>query len=132
MNRADVIPESHLDLLTRPLFGHFATIRPDGAAQVNPMWFLWDGENLKLTNTTTRRKYRNVSVNPRVALSVIDPTQPYRYLEVRGSVVRIDPDPEGAFFQVLADRYGMAMDGPVADAADRIVFVIRPDRGSAQ
>ncbi len=75
MNRADVIPESHLDLLTRPLFGHFATIRPDGAAQVNPMWFLWDGENLKLTNTTTRRKYRNVSVNPRVALSVIDPTQ---------------------------------------------------------
>lgn len=132
MSRVDVIPESHLDLLTRPLFGHFATIRPDGAAQVNPMWFLWDGENLKLTNTTTRRKYRNVSENPRVALSVIDPTQPYRYLEVRGSVVRIDPDPEGAFFAVLADRYGLAMDGPVADAAERIVLVIRPDRVSVQ
>jgi PPOX class probable F420-dependent enzyme len=132
MNPADVIHESHIDLLTRPLFGHFATIRPDGAAQVNPMWFLWDGENLKLTNTTTRRKYRNVNQNPRVALSVIDPSRPYRYLEVRGSVVRIDPDPEGAFFQVLADRYGMAMDGPVGDAADRIVLVIRPDRVSAQ
>ncbi|MBT0767405.1 PPOX class F420-dependent oxidoreductase [Kineosporia sp. J2-2] len=127
-----VIPASHLDLLDRPLYGHFATVRPDGAAQVNPMWFVWDGEHLRLTNTTTRHKYRNVTANPRVALSVVDPDQPYRYLEVRGTVERIEPDPAGDFFAVLAHRYGMTMDGPVADAADRVVYVIRPDAVSSQ
>lgn len=127
-----VIPESHLDLLVRPLYGHFATVRPGGGPQVNPMWFLWDGENLRLTNTTTRYKYRNVTANPQVALSVVDPGQPYRYLEVRGTVTSIEPDPEGSFFQVLADRYGLAMDGPPGDVADRVVYVIRPDQVSSQ
>ncbi|GLY19607.1 PPOX class F420-dependent enzyme [Kineosporia sp. NBRC 101677] len=127
-----MIPQTHLDLLTRPLFGHLATIRPEGRPQVNPMWFLWDGEHLKLTNTTTRHKYRNVTAHPQVALSVVDPDEPYRYLEVRGTVTSIEPDPDGAFFAVLAERYGMTMQGPVADAQHRVVYVVRPEQVSLQ
>ncbi|WYB33658.1 PPOX class F420-dependent oxidoreductase [Streptomyces sp. SM1P] len=78
-----------------PLFAHLATIRPDSTPQVNPMWFGWDGEYLYFTNTTTRYKYRNVTQHPVVSVSINDPEQPYRYLEIRGSVERIDPDPEG-------------------------------------
>jgi hypothetical protein len=55
-----LIPASHQDLLTRPLFAHLATIRPDGTPQANPMWFAWDGSHLRFTNTTARRKYRVV------------------------------------------------------------------------
>lgn len=127
-----MIPDSHVDLLTRPLFAHLATVRPDGMPQVNPMWFGWDGTHLRFTNTTTRRKHRNVTGEPRVAVSINDPDQPYRYLEVRGRVDRIDPDPEAAFFAELAQRYSLPMDGPPADAGDRVVFVVRPEAVSFQ
>jgi nitroimidazol reductase NimA-like FMN-containing flavoprotein (pyridoxamine 5'-phosphate oxidase superfamily) len=49
----NVVPESHVDLLERPLFAHLATSREDGWPQVNPMWFAWDGTYLKLTGTAT-------------------------------------------------------------------------------
>ncbi|MFI6445446.1 PPOX class F420-dependent oxidoreductase [Kitasatospora sp. NPDC050543] len=127
-----IIPEGYRDLLERPLFAHLATIRPDGLPQVNPMWFHWDGEFVRFTNTTTRYKYRNVTANPRVAFSVNDPDQPYRYLEVRGTVEWIDPDPTAAFFLALADRYGMRMDGPPADAEHRVIYVVRPTATSHQ
>lgn len=127
-----VVPESHIDLLQRPLYGHLATLRTDGWPQVNPMWFVWDGEHLRFTSTTVRQKYRNVTAHPEVAISVVDPDEPYRYLEVRGTVVRIEPDPTGAFFDTLAKRYGMAMDGPVADAANRVIFVVKPTATSQQ
>lgn len=127
-----MIPDSHIDLLTRPLFAHLATVRPDGMPQVNPMWFGWDGAHLRFTNTTTRRKHRNVTGDPRVAVSINDPDQPYRYLEIRGRVERIEPDPGAAFFAELAQRYSLPMDGPPGDAADRVVFVVRPEAVSYQ
>jgi PPOX class probable F420-dependent enzyme len=128
----NVIPQSHADLLERPLFGHFATSREDGWPQVNPMWFAWDGTHLKLTGTTIRYKYKNIIRDPKVALSINDPDQPYRYLEVRGTVTDILDDHTGRFFAELASRYGMRLDGPPGDAAHRIVYVIRPDRVSFQ
>jgi PPOX class probable F420-dependent enzyme len=127
-----MIPDSHRDLLERPLFAHLATIRPDGMPQVNPMWFSWDGTFLRFTNTTTRRKFRNVTAEPRVAVSINDPDAPYRYLEVRGRVERIEPDPTGAFFLELAERYGLDIDGPPPDAADRVVLVVEPEATSQQ
>ncbi len=127
-----MIPAEYADLLTRPLFGHLATVRPDGTPQANPMWFSWDGEYLRFTNTTTRKKYRNVTAEPRIAMSVNDPDRPYRYLEVRGTVERIEPDPGAAFFMELAKRYGLELDGPPGDAADRVVFVVRPEVVSYQ
>jgi PPOX class probable F420-dependent enzyme len=127
-----VIPDSHADLLDRPLYGHLGTVRPDGQPQVNPMWFSYDGEFLYFTNTKTRQKYRNVAADPRISLSINDPDEPYRYLEVRGRVERIDPDPTAKLFADLAARYGMHLDGPPADAADRVVIVVRPERVSFQ
>jgi PPOX class probable F420-dependent enzyme len=127
-----VIPDDYRDLLERPLYAHLATIRPDGKPQVNPMWFAWDGEYLRFTNTSVRQKYKNVTANPDVAISVNDPDQPYRYLEVRGRVVRIDEDPEGEFFAELAERYGLKLDGPVGDAQYRVVYVVEPTAISKQ
>ena len=59
------VPAGYHDLLERPLYGHLATTRPDGAVQVSPMWFDWDGELLRFAHTTKRQKYRNVQRNPR-------------------------------------------------------------------
>jgi PPOX class probable F420-dependent enzyme len=99
------VPAGYDDLLERPLYGHLATTRPDGSVQVSPIWFDWDGELLRFAHTTKRQKYRNVQRNPRVAMSISDPDNPYRYLELRGWVGRIDPDPTATFFRKIAKRY---------------------------
>ena len=124
---AEIIPDEARDLLERPLLANLATVREDGSPQVNPMWFAWDGEFIRFTHTNFRRKYRNIKANPAVSISIVDPDDPYRYIEVRGSVERIDPDPTGAFFVELAERY-RAPFGTEApkDAPDRVIFVVRP------
>ncbi|MEY9893828.1 PPOX class probable F420-dependent enzyme [Catenulispora sp. MAP12-49] len=127
-----VIPDSHADLLERPVFCHLATIRADGTPHVNPMWFLWDGEFLSFTTSTKRAKYRELSERPSAAVSINDPEAPYRYLELRGTVERIEPDPEGEFFAVLADRYALPMDGPVGDAPARVRIYLRPAHATFQ
>ncbi|TMR03093.1 PPOX class F420-dependent oxidoreductase [Nonomuraea turkmeniaca] len=127
-----MIPESHKDLLERPLFAHLATIGPDGAPNVNPVWTLWDGEFLRFTTTTDRRKHRNVVQNPYVAVSINDPDRPYRYLEIRGVVERVEPDSSGDFFDVLATRYGLEYKRPVGDAERRVVIVMKPTRTTSQ
>lgn len=125
------IPEDYRDLLERPTFAHLATIRPDGTAQVNTMWFKWDGEFLYFTHISGRQKYRNVTANPSVAISIADPDDQYRHLEVRGTLERIDPDPAGDFFVELAKRYDAPFGtNPPSDAADRIVIVVRPTKTS--
>lgn len=127
-----MIPDDLLYLLERPLYGHLATIRPDNTAQVNPMWFAWDGEFLKFSNTSVRQKYRNIKANPSVAMSVTDPDAPYRYLEVRGVVERIEPDPTGSFFVELAVRYGNENPSAPGDAQHRVIYYVRPTAISSQ
>lgn len=126
------IPDGYEDLFDRPLFGHLATVRPDGNPAVTPMWFSWDGELLRFTHTTQRAKVRNVQHNPHVALSVNDPERPYRYLQARGTVEGIEPDPDGAFYVELARRYGRDNPTPPPDAADRVVIAVRPFAYSKQ
>ena len=119
-------PESHTDLLDRPLFAHLATIRPDGSPQSNVMWYVWDGERIRMTHTKTRQKFRNFAHDPRVALSILDPDNPYRYLEIRGSVEKIeDDDAAASFYQSLMQRYGSVY--PVPDADVRVIVTIRPE-----
>ena len=120
------LPGAFRDLLERPLFAHLATVRPDGSPQSSVMWFDWDGSRLRLTHTKTRQKFANLAAEPRVALSIADPDDQYRFLEVRGRVESIEDDDEAAsFYQGLQHRYGM--DYEVTDAPVRVVMTIRPE-----
>jgi PPOX class probable F420-dependent enzyme len=120
-------PESHADLLDKPTFAHLATVRPDGSPQSSVMWFAWDGERIRMTHTKTRQKFRNLAEEPRVALSIADPDDAYRFLEVRGTVESIeDDDAEASFYQSLQKRYGQSY--RIADADVRVILIIRPDK----
>jgi PPOX class probable F420-dependent enzyme len=99
------IPSSHADLLDSTALAHVATIGPDGKPQNNPVWFGWDGTHVLFSQTTGRQKYRNLQVNPEVALSIVDNANAYRYLEVRGTVVEIADDPGNAFINSMAKKY---------------------------
>lgn len=126
MTDVPVLPETHADLLTRPLFAHLATLRPDGAPQSNVMWFDWDGERIRMTHTRTRQKFRNLQRDPRVALSIADPDDPYRFLEVRGVVERVDDDDaQASFYRSLQERYANVYD--ITDAPVRVIVTIRPE-----
>ena len=119
------LPESHLDLLQRPLLCHLATVSPGGRPQSNPMWFLWDGQQLRFTHTNTRRKFRQLADNPHLAISVVDPANPARYIEVRATVDRIEDDPTGAFYATLSERYGRGGQPP-PDAPTRVMITATP------
>jgi PPOX class probable F420-dependent enzyme len=121
------IPTGYEDLLQRPLYANLATVRPDGAPQSNVMWFEWTGQAIRLTHTKNRQKYRNLEHEPRVALSIADPDDPLRFLEIRGVVASIDDDDDTAsFYKALQHRYGE--DYQVTDADVRVVVTIRPTR----
>ena len=127
-SHTSVIPESHADLLAQPALAHVATVGPNGEPQNNPVWFGWDGEHLMFSQTTARQKYRNVQDEPRVALSIVDVNNPYRYLEIRGKVERIDPDPDNAFINSMAKKYMDADVYPWHQPGDeRVVVVVHPE-----
>jgi PPOX class probable F420-dependent enzyme len=85
------IPESHRDILEKKGYAHVATLGPHGEPESNPVWYGWDGEALKFSNTKGRQKYRNLRRNPHIAVSITDPDNPYRYLEIRG-IAEIEDD----------------------------------------
>ncbi|HEX6548339.1 MAG TPA: PPOX class F420-dependent oxidoreductase [Candidatus Dormibacteraeota bacterium] len=120
-------PESHRDLLERPLFGDLATIGGDGAPRINPMWFLWDTEQavLKFTHTRERHNFQFLQREPRVAFSIWDPEDPYRYIQVRGVLENVEDDPTGAFYQTLQQRY-RGYTSEVKDRAVRVILTVRP------
>lgn len=118
------VPATHADLLERPLIAHLATIRSDGTPQSNPMWFMWRDGRILMTHTTTRHKYRQLQHEKRVAISICDDRDTYRYLEIRGVVERIDTDPGAAFYELLKARYGSAIQ--TVDAEERVIVVVKP------
>lgn len=121
-----MIPDELVDILQKNGFAHVATIGPDGEPQNNPVWYAWDGETIAISQTPGKQKYRNLQRDPRVALSIQDPADPYRYLEVRGEVASVEPDPDYAFIHSLANRY-MGQDYPYLEPDEkRLIVKIRP------
>jgi len=124
-----VIPEDVVDLLQPPAIAHVATIGPTGAPHVSPVIFAWDGELIRLSMNGDRQKRKNLARDPRVALSIVDPANPFRSVEVRGVVLRIEDDVDYAFNRSISRRY-FGADGrdKLLPGESRVVVVIRPDR----
>lgn len=121
------IPESHADLLGKKGFAHLASIGPNGEPQSHPVWFDWHDDKVLISTTKERQKYRNLTGEPRVSLSILDLDNPYRYLEVRGRVVAIDDDPDRSFIDALAKKYMGVDEYPFHQASDeRVIVTIEP------
>lgn len=121
----DAVPDSHRDLLDAEGFAHLASIGPDGEPQSHPVWYDVDDGLLRISTTKDRQKYRNVRRDPRVAVSILDPDDPYRYLEVRGEVVEFTDDPEKKYIDHLAGKYLGQEEYPAKDPGlDRVTLGI--------
>jgi PPOX class probable F420-dependent enzyme len=122
-DEALAVPESHGDILEAKGFAHVATIGPHGEPQCNPVWYEWDGTHLRFSTIKARMKYRNLSRDNRIAVSICDPRNPDRQIELRGTVL-IHDDPQAALIRRLSERYtGAAFDGNVVD---RVIVEMTP------
>ncbi|MDQ3945760.1 MAG: PPOX class F420-dependent oxidoreductase [Actinomycetota bacterium] len=121
-----MIPPTHADLIKQPLIGHLATVRPDGCPQSSPVWFEWDGEFVRISQTRSAQKLRNLEAHPVASLSVLDPEDPYRHVEVRLALESVEDDPECAFVDSLAQRYLARAHAPFHLGDQRVVVTLRP------
>ena len=98
------IPPSHADILDKRCFASVATLRPDGRLSCNPVSILWDGEKIRFSTRARTKKVRNLQADPRIALSIPDPDDPTRYLEVRGTA-EVTDDEDRRFVDQIARKY---------------------------
>lgn len=101
------IPEGFQDLLkdeTRA-FAFLATTMKDGAPQVTPVWFNTDGSYLLINSARGRSKDRNMRRSPKVALAIADPKNPYRYMQIRGTIVEITEEGASEHINALSGKY---------------------------
>ena len=104
---------------------------PHDEIQSSPVWGGWDGEHFMFSLTRGRQKYENLVHNPTIAVPGTDPDSPYRYLEIRGTVVRIDNDSSNTFIDSMAKKYIDADAYPHHREGDhRVVMVVQPSRTS--
>lgn len=87
-----IIPASHLDLLCAPIYGVLTTMMQDGQPQSSIVWVDFDGAHILINTTRERQKGKNMQINPRVTVLIIDPQNSSRWIEVRGKVVEICQD----------------------------------------
>ena len=99
------IPAAFHDLLESTAFAFVSTLGKAGEPQVNPIWFLWDGEHILLSLMEGKQKYLNLERDPRIAIAIAHPSDPYRYLEVRGRVASIALDKDDVVFEAISTKY---------------------------
>ena len=122
------IPASHADLLTKPAFAHLATVNADGSPQVTPVWIDFDGTNVIVNTARGRVKTKNIARQPRVALAIADPENPYRDLGIQGRVVEMTENGGDAHIDKLARRY-IGKDYPFrAPGEVRVIVKIAPEK----
>jgi PPOX class probable F420-dependent enzyme len=127
------IPKDFRDLFQKKAFAHFATRMPDGSPQSTPVWIDYDGRHILVNTARGRQKERNVRRHPEVAISIADPENPYRYLQVRGRVVDFDVERADEHIDQLARRYLGQERYPFRGPGEaRIILRIAPEHISGQ
>ena len=124
------IPATHIDLLKdKPAFANLATLNDDGSPQVTPVWVDFDGTNIIVNTAKGRVKAKNLERSPRVALSIADPANPYRYLGIQGRVLEMTESGADAHIDKMAkkcmgkDKYPGRAPGEV-----RVLVKIAPEK----
>ncbi len=124
---AVTIPDKYRDLFHKRAFASLGTLMPDGSPQVTPVWVDIDNGHLLFNSARGRQKDKNVRRDPRVTLTLIDPENPYRYLEVRGRVVEVTEKGAAQHIDKLAKKYLGVDKYPYAQPGEvRVLYRIEP------
>lgn len=128
---AQSIPDDYRDLFDKKAFAMLATVMSDGSPQVTPVWVDFDGSHLRFNSARGRVKDKNVRHDPRVSMTLVDPDNPYRYLQVRGRVVEITEQGADQHIDKLSKKY-LGQDTYPYRRADevRVIYRVEPEKVS--
>ena len=119
------IPDSHRDLLNGQV-AVLGTIGASGRPQLSGVWFLAEGDTVRISLNTVRQKVKNLQANPKVSVLIFgDP--PYRYIELRGGA-EITPDDDYEFADKVGAKYGADLRTRDNPGDKRVVVTIHPQR----
>lgn len=128
------IPDSHLDLLKNAVVVTLVTLMPDGQPQATPVWVDYDGEYVLVNTVRGRQKDRNMSARPQVTVLAVDPANPYRWMEIRGTVVGQTQEGAIEFMDRMAKLYFGRDKYYAGDYANRegtetrVIYKIKPEK----
>ena len=124
------IPDGFKDVLTqKKAFASLATVGADGGPQVTPVWFDWDGTHLRFNSAKGRVKDKNVRRTPKVALAIVDPDNPYRYVQIKGRVAEMIETGADAHIDALAKKYMGVDKYPYRKPGEvRVIYKVLPER----
>ena len=129
---SEAIPQKYADLFEKQAFGNLATLLQDGSPQVTPVWVDFDGKHVCVNSAKGRVKDKNMRRDPRVAIALQDPANPYRYLEVRGRVVEITENGADDHINKLSQKYlGKPVYPHRRPGEVRVIYKIEPQRVSS-
>jgi PPOX class probable F420-dependent enzyme len=125
---SQVIPEKYRDLFSKRAFASLGTLMPDGRPQVTPVWVDIEGDLVIFNSAKGRQKDKNVRRDPRVSLAVIDPENPYRFMEIRGRVVEITEQGGSEHIDKMAKKYLGVDKYPYGQPSEvRVIYKIQPE-----
>ena len=126
------IPQQYRDLFDKPITVGLATVLPSGQPQVTPVWCDLDGELVRVNTAEGRQKHKDMVANPLVTVLAVDPSNPFRYLEVRGTVERITEEGAVEHINKLSHEYTGHDYPPIPENETRVICYITPQRVVAQ
>ncbi len=127
----NIIPETYQDLLSdeKKAFAYLATTMKDGTPQVTPVWFNVDGDHILINSASGRVKDQNMRSRPQVALVIADPSNPYRYLQIRGTVVEFITNDAEKHIDTLNLKYRGTPQYPLHNPEQpRVIYKILPEK----
>lgn len=114
-------------LLSRPNFAHLATLMPDGAPNVTPVWIGLEGEHIVIGTSEDSLKTRNLRRDPRLGLSVVDFRDPYEEVQIRGRVVEFRNDSSYDTKDKISHKY-VGAPFPMRDLPGSVALVIQVEK----
>jgi PPOX class probable F420-dependent enzyme len=120
--------EKYLDLFRdKKAFAHIATVMPDGSPQVTPVWIDYRNGHVVFNTARGRVKDKNLKPGAKIALSITDPDNPYRYAQVRGVVSSVTEQGANEHIDSLAKKYMGVDKYPFHSPKEqRVIYEIEP------
>jgi PPOX class probable F420-dependent enzyme len=124
--------EKYSDLFKKKAFANLGTLMKDGSPQGTPVWCDFDGKYIRVNSALGRVKDKNIRRDPRVALAIVDPENPYRYIEIRGKVVEVTEKGADDHINSLSDKYLGNPVYPFRQPGEvRVLYKIEPQKFSS-
>lgn len=129
---AEELPDDLKAAIDGPTFAHLTTLDPDGSPQSTAMWITRESDQIVFNTAQGRRKWRNLNHDPRVAISISSPDEPYRNWSIQGRVVEMRTSDGVAVIDRLAEKYLGEPKYPwLTPGMVRVTVIVEPTRIAA-